>query len=98
MAISKEAAKKLRALFLDAHCVVYLKDMDVITSDAEGQDVRISAMTDGIILDIDVDLIYLGTLEGGVTKTIAHETGQIIEYVIEGNEFNANMPVDGDMH
>lgn len=90
--ISKNAAKNLRDLFVGQVVVIYLRDMNIITVDDNGTEMKITAMAQGFFLDADETFVYLGTPDGEVTRVIAHETAQMIEIEFPGDEF-----MDGEM-
>ncbi len=79
MAISKDSAKNLREIFVDEFIIIYLKDMNVVTTDAEGQEFKISAMIEAYVIDIDMNFYYCGLPDGTVTKTVPHESIGLVE-------------------
>lgn len=99
MAITKNAVKTLKLIFLDELVTVYLKGMNVVTVNDDQQQVDITAMAQGYCLDIDQDYIYLGLPDGVITKSISHELAGIIEIEYMGNDLlDADIPLDGDIH
>ena len=87
MAITAKAAKKLRGVFLDEEVTIYLKDMNVVTVDENAGEMRISAMAQGYVIDIDEDFFYLGLPDGEITRTINHETAQMVEITFTPDAF-----------
>jgi len=77
--ISKLAARRLRELFLDEFCSVYLRDMNVVTINEQQQEVKISPVAEGVIVDVCEEFIYLGLPNGEILKTIPHATVGMIE-------------------
>lgn len=96
MSISAKALKKLRNNFLDEEVIIYLKDMNVVTVNEEGQEISISAMTQAYIVDIDEDYIYTGLPDGTVTRVISHAIGPMIEISFPADEqmMGIDMPTD----
>lgn len=92
MAISKISARKLREIFIDEMCTIYLRDMNVVSVDENGQEMKITAMAQGYVLDVDQDFFYLGTPDGEITRTISHDIAQMVEIEFVGSEF-----MDSDM-
>ena len=85
------AAKKLLEIFLNEQVTIFLKDMNVVTVDEEQGELKVSAMVQGLILDVDIDYYYLGLPDGMITRTVAHETAQMVEIMFIADEF-----MDGD--
>jgi hypothetical protein len=95
--ISKVAVKKLRDLYLDQMVTIYLKDMNVVTVDENSQEIGITAMRQGYVLDICQNYFYLGLPDGTITTTIAHELAQMVEIEFAGSElFDTDMPSSED--
>ncbi len=87
MAISKTSAKKLRDIFVGDEVTIFLKDMNVVTVDEEQGEMKISAMAQGLVLDVDENYFYLGLPDGMITRTIAHETAQMVEIMFIQDDF-----------
>ena len=100
MAIAKSSVKKLLEIYLDEFVIIHLKDVNIVTVDENNNEVKISGMIEGYCLDIDSDYYYLGFPDGTITKTIGHETAQIVEIQIQNDEFLMHdMPQpDEDVH
>lgn len=76
--ISKKAVKTLLDLYLGEHVILYLKGMNVVLPNADGGAVDITAMIQGIVMDIDDTFMHLG--DGNMTsKSIGHENIGLIE-------------------
>ena len=83
--ISKQAVKKLREIYLSELVTVYLKDMNIVSTNEEGTQVNISPMLDGILIDI--------------LRTIPHSTVGLIEIsTTSGDLMDSDMVTDGDVH
>jgi hypothetical protein len=100
VSITSKAAKKLRSIFLDTEVTIYLKDMNVVTVDEDQQEVKISAMAQGYVIDVDEEFFYLGLPDGTVTRILAHDLAQMVELMFEGSEYmDEDMPSpDEDVH
>lgn len=100
MSITSKAVRKLKAFCLDEEVTIYLKDMNVVTVDETQGELKISAMAQGYVIDIDENFYYLGTPDGQVTRTISHDTAQMVELMFVGSEFmDEDMPSpDEDIH
>jgi hypothetical protein len=83
MSISKGAVQRLRETFLGEDVIFYLKDMNVVTVNDDGQEISIAAMTPGHVIDVDADFYYLGTPDGVITRTISHDVAQMVEIALE---------------
>jgi hypothetical protein len=102
VSITLKTAKKLRGVFVDEEVVIYLKDMNVVTVDENQGEMKISAMIQGYVIDIDENFYYLGLPDGQITRTVSHETAQMVELLAlnEANEFMGDGVVgpDEDIH
>jgi hypothetical protein len=99
VAITLKAAKKLRAIFLDTDVTIYLKDMNVVTIDEQHGEMKITTMAQGYVIDIDENFYYLGLPNGEITRTISHETAQMVESLFVGEQMDFDMPnPDEDIH
>jgi hypothetical protein len=99
MAITAKAAKKLRGVFLDEEVTIYLKDMNVVTVDEHAGEMRISAMAQGYVIDIDEDFYYLGLPDGEITRTVGHDTAQMVEILFVAQQMDEDMVgPDEDIH
>lgn len=83
---SKNAVRKLREIYLDENIVIYLRDMNVVTINETQGEVKISAMIEGYVIDIDQDYFYLGNTDGHVLKTVPHDTIGLIELGVTAEE------------
>lgn len=72
----------MREAFLDENVIIYLKDMNVVTATPEGNEIAITAMIQGYVVNIDTDFLYLGQEDGTILKAIQHQPGQLIELEI----------------
>lgn len=77
--MTSKNVKKLKELFLDELVVFYLKEMTVASFDENGDQMKISGMTDGFVVDIDEDYFYVGDDEGNIEKAINREVIAIVE-------------------
>ncbi len=94
--ISKDAVDRLMEHFLNEDVVIYLRDMNVVVVNENQEEVSLSAMTTGFVLDIDQDYFYLGTPDGNVTRTISHDVAQMIELAIPKEEFDLDQLETGE--
>lgn len=101
MSIKAKSVKRLQEAFLDEKVVIYLRGMNVVTVNEEGQSMEISAMTEGYIIDIDEDYYYLGNPDGEVTRTIGHDIAQMVELAFTEEDMIMQIELpenDEDMH
>jgi transposase len=97
--INIKAVRKLRRIFLDEEVTIYLRDVNVVTVDEEGQQVKVTAMAQGYVLDIDENFYYLGLPNGTITRTINHDIAQMVEILFEASEYmDSDIPLDEDIH
>ncbi len=87
MPISKSSAKKLREIFVGEEVTIFLKDMNVVTVDEEHGSMEITAMAQGHVVDICESYYYLGLPDGMITRTISHETAQMVEIMFIQDDF-----------
>ena len=59
-----------KILFQDQFVILYLKHMNVASIDAGGDNISISAMIEGKIVDIDADYIYLGPSKNKINRAV----------------------------
>lgn len=71
----------LRDCFLGENVVFYLRDMNVAAISPEGDEMSISSMVTGYVVDIDKLFYYIGTPEGDVAKVISHDVIGMVEVV-----------------
>jgi hypothetical protein len=97
---SKNAVRKLLEIYLDENIIIYLRDMNVVAINESQGEVKISAMIEGYVVDIDQDYFYLGSSSDGViVKTIPHHTIGLIELAVEASPLNSDMAEhDEDVH
>jgi hypothetical protein len=93
--ISKASVTRLREIFLGQEVVVYLREMNVVTVNEEGQEISISAMTTGHVIEVDESFYYLGTPDGEVTRTISHDVAQMVEIAIQSG-LELDFPTEED--
>lgn len=101
MAITTKSVKNLRECFLDEYVIIYLKDLNVVLPSPDGQEMNITAMIDGYVVDIDENYVYLGLPEDQtVLKAVAHESAHMIEVSAPISLMNVDfLPEnDGDVH
>ena len=99
MAITAAAARRLREIYLDQQVVVYLRDMNVVTVNEEHGEMKISAMAEGYVIDIDTNFVYLGLPDGTITRTINHDLAQMIEIAFGGELLDMDFATsDEDIH
>lgn len=100
MSISAKALRKIKDAFLDEEIIIYLKDMNVTTVTPDGNEIGITAMLTGYLVDVDVDFLYLGLPDGTVLKAIQHQPGQLIELAMSIDaSLNVDFPApDEDVH
>lgn len=94
--ISKASVQRLRETYLGSEVVIYLKDMNVVTVNDDGNEVSIAAMTTGHVIDIDQNFYYLGTPDGEITRTIGHDVAQMVELAINKNAMELDFPTEED--
>ncbi len=94
MSISKNAAKKLRDLYLGQTVIIYLKNTQVPLP-VNDSELTVSAMIEMFVLDVDEDYLYGGTPDGIVTKTVQHDLAGLIEIMNYESDY-AEFPGDGD--
>jgi len=99
--MTSKTIKKLKDIFLEELVVFYLKEMKVAAYDEENEELKISGMVEGYVIDIDEDFYYLGNEEHDFEKVISHNVIAMVEIAqldltaIEG----LNYPEDkGDLH
>lgn len=96
--ISKTAVKNLRDLYFGELVVIYLKGMNLVVPNEDMGQVEISAMVQGIIMDIDDTFMHIGDGEF-INKSIKHEDYGVIELVMSNESLlTSDMNVDGDIH
>lgn len=83
MAISKDAVKALRQIYLDQAIDIVLKGITIMIPEAEGM--SISAAISGLCMDIDQDFVYIVEDSGNV-KTVGHDTVGVIEFSSSGED------------
>ncbi len=98
MSITAKAVKNLRELYFGELVVIYLKGMNLVIPDEEKGQIDITAMVQGIIMDIDESFIHIGDGEL-INKSIKHDDYGVIELVMASDPFmNDDMNMDGDVH
>lgn len=99
MGITAKAARKLKSVYIDEQVIIYLRDMTIATVDENNQEVKLTAMIEGYVVDIDQDFLYLGLPDGTITKTVAHELAQLVElHAMGSDQFDLETNFDGDTH
>lgn len=101
MALISKTLKRLRSHFLDEHVIIYLRDMNVVAVDENQQEIKISAMIETYIVDIDENYLYTGLPDGTITRVIQHEIAPMIEIAVsvEDQLLEMNLPSeDEDVH
>ena len=101
MTMTSKALKKLRETFIDEDVVFYLKDMNVPLVSSDGEDFKISGMTDGYVIDIDENYYYLGDKDGGIDRVISHDIITIVEIALvidESMKAFLELPSDDEVH
>lgn len=97
--ISKVALKKLREIFLDENVTFYMKDINIVTVNEEGQEIKISAMSEGYVIDLDSCYFYVGLPDGTIMRTIPHESVAMTEIAFVGGQLtDEDVPLDEDVH
>lgn len=94
--MTSKAVKKLADCFLGEMVVFYLIDMNVAAFTENGESMKISGMTEGYVVDIDVDFFYLGQEDGSVDKIIKHEVIGMVEVAELDEEAVFKFPVPSD--
>ena len=94
--ISKTAVHKLLEIWLDENIIIYLRDMNVVAVNEAQGEVKISAMIEGYVIDIDQDYFYLGSSSGEIVKTIPHLSVGLIEIGVEASLINSEAPSSED--
>ena len=77
--MTQKTLRNLKECFLGEVVVFYLRDMNVAAFTDEGDQLKISGMIDGLVVDIDEDYYYLGDDEGGIEKVISHDSVAVVE-------------------
>jgi hypothetical protein len=97
--ISKSAVKNLRELYFGELVIVYLKGMNLVVPNEEMGQVEISAMVQGIIMDIDEAFVHIGDGEF-INKSIKHDDYGVIELVMANEAMmSSDMAIgDEDVH
>jgi len=95
MTISSKSVKKLKEQFLGQNVIVYLKDMNVVTVNEEGQELNITAMTEAHVVDIDQNYFYMGLPDGTITRIIQHEIAGMVELAFD-QDAEMQLPTDED--
>jgi hypothetical protein len=87
----------LREIYLDESIVVYLKDLNIVTITEDQQEMKVTPMVDGYVVDIDNEFIYLGLPDGLILKTIPHSSVGLIEIMLEPEMMiDLELPNEGD--
>lgn len=82
--ITKAAVDKLKMAFLAQEVVFFLKQMDVTTTDTEGNQITVAAMVPGFVIDICENFWWVGTPDGEVHRVISHDVAPMVEIAIPG--------------
>lgn len=80
--ISKLAVERLKNTFLCQEVVFFLKDLDVTTTDQDGNQVTSAAMVPGFVIDICENYWWVGTPDGQVSRVISHDVSPMVELAI----------------
>lgn len=98
MSITAKALKNLKTQYLGANVIIYLKDMNVVTVNGDGEQMSISAMVQALIIDIDEDFFHTGLPDGTITRSIKHEIAGMIEISLSPDDemmmLGEDMPTD----
>jgi hypothetical protein len=94
--ISKLAAKRIFEIYVDEMVTVYLRDMNIISVAENQQEVKISPMVEGLVVDVDTEYIYLGMPDGSILKTIPHQSVGLIEITFVAELIDADMAQSDD--
>jgi len=96
--MTSKTAKKLKEYFENETVVFYLKDMNVAATDESGEQLRISGMSEGFVLDVDEVCYYLGDDDGNFEGIIMHHSVAMIQLAqTEEDEFSVfSLPKDGE--
>lgn len=97
MSITQESAEALRDAFMERPVIVYLKDMQIIMPGPEN-DLAVSAMSEGFVVDIDEDFVYLGLEDGTVTRALSHAAIGIMELQSAAIDAFGVINEQGDTH
>lgn len=95
MAINKASVKALAKQYLDEVIVVHLNNIQVVTVDEGGHEMKIAAMIDGLVNEIDQDFIHLTSREG-FPRTIPHSMVGLIELAVLEEDLSFAMPENGE--
>lgn len=82
--ISKQSVERLKAAFLAQEVVFFLKQMDVTTTDPDGNQITVAAMVPGFVIDICENFWWVGTPDGMVNRVISHDVAPMVEIAIPG--------------
>lgn len=84
---------KTRQNLVKQHVTIYLKDMNISATTPDGENVQISAMVEGYVIDVDDVYVYVGDKRNKFNKLITHEVVGVIE--INDNEPKQAMILPG---
>jgi hypothetical protein len=96
MAITAKAAKKLREIYFDTEITIYLRDMNVISVSEDQQEIKVTAMRQGYVIDVDTNFFYLGLPNGEITCTVSHDLAQMVEIMFAAEFMDEDMMGPGD--
>lgn len=74
-----KSIKKLKESFVGETVVLYLKEMTIPVINDSGDEMKITGMTDGYVVDIDEDFFYLGDESGQIEKAVSNRVIGFIE-------------------
>jgi hypothetical protein len=94
--ISRTAAKRIFEIYVDEIVTIYLRDMNVVSVNESQQEVKISPMIEGLLIDVDTEYIYLGLEDGSILRSIPHATVGLIELSTLMSMIDQEMPDVGD--
>lgn len=98
MGISKAAVKTLIDCFVNEEVIIFLKQMNVVAVSSEGDQMEVTAMIQGFLVHVDQDFLYLGLPDGEVTRSIGHDTAQMIELHFAHDEMTEPPGEDDGVH
>jgi hypothetical protein len=90
--ISKSALKTLLDLYLGDTVILYLKNINVVIPNEDGEHMDVSAMLTGMVMDIDENFIHLGDGDM-IKKSVYHENIALIEsMIVDNNLISDDLP------
>lgn len=64
-----------------------------MTISEDQQEVRISMVVEGYVINIDTDFVYLGLPDGTINRIVPHSTIGLMEIQFIGETFDMDIPM-----